>query len=46
MDLDATVDINFARVNLNFQTAEEYPNSATDFFHFDISEYKGPTSVI
>ena len=46
MDLDATVDINFKRVNLNFQKAEKYPNSATNFFHFGISEYKGPTSVI
>ena len=41
-DLNAWVDENSFRVDVNFQTAIVI-NYATDFFHFDTNQHQGPT---
>ena len=38
MDLKTWVNVNFARVDVNFKWSLQ-PNFATDFFHFDIIEH-------
>ena len=42
MDLNARIDITFARVDVNFQTIT-VTYSVTNLFHFDNNQDKGPT---
>ena len=44
MDLNARVDVNFARVDVNFQSHCDLI-LLTFFFHFDINQHQGPTNT-
>ena len=45
MDLNARVDVNFARMDGNFQTVTVRPNSIIILFHFDTNQHQGPTNT-
>ena len=43
MDLNARVDVNIARVDMNFQTVTVTYFPYRFFFHFDMYQDQGPT---
>ena len=45
MDLNARVDVNFARVHVNFQTFSDLILLYLFFFHFDTNQHQGPTNT-